>query len=568
MAIRQKFPPTFLLTVIFAVCVVMPAITVQASDTNIVLYASKAPVRAGTWSVISDSTAAGGYAITTPVTAIKISTALAAPANYFQMTFPAYSGQAYHLWIRGKAANNSYHHDSAFVQFSDSVTSTGAAIDRIGTTSAAAVVLQGCTGNPEEGWGWEDNGWCGAGANIHFQSTGTHTIRVQVRETGFEIDQIVLSPQTYLTAAPGSRTSNATILAANLPALGSTPVVSIASNPTAGTAPLNVDFTANLSGATASSYRWNFGDGTTSTAALPSHTYNTAGNYTAKLTVTDSAGGTATSSSLVAVTGTSSEIKVRVVQANISYGGQGTDNVLNLNRTTDWLVKMDPDAASLSEVIGGWNDPELITGLMKQKTGLTWYSYYVPKYAGCPEGVMVLSKWPIVSTAQYFMSYQMPIAEATLSVNGKLVSFFATHFQWPASASAERQVEANQLVAFASKFPEPRIIGGDLNAQVYTPEVEIILQQYYGAWDEAVSKGIATSYPDNPPGTLTRTRRSRIDHIFYSKSASGASVTGAEVPDQRAPNTAALVVVKIGTTDDEGVRPSDHNFMEATLTVN
>src|SRR5579872_3643974 len=379
MAIRQERSlPTFLLAVMFAASVAMPGVSAQATNTNVVLYASKAPVRAGSWVIVSDSTAAGGSAMTTPVSSTKIATPLASPANYFQMTFPANGSQSYHLWIRGKAANNSYNHDSVFVQFSDSISSSGAAVDRIGSTSAAAVVLQGCTGNPEQGWGWEDNGWCGAGANIHFQSTGTHTIRVQVRETGFEIDQIVLSPQTYLTAAPGSRTSNATILAANLPALGSTPVVSIASNPTAGTAPLNVDFTANLSGATASSYRWNFGDGTTSTAALPSHTYNTAGNYTAKLTVTDSSGGTASASTVVAVNGTSSESKLRVVQANISYGGHGTDNIINLNRTTDWLVKMDPDAASLSEVIGGWNDPELITGLMKQKTGLTWIHFYQP----------------------------------------------------------------------------------------------------------------------------------------------------------------------------------------------
>jgi len=484
------------------------------------------------------------------------------------MTFPADSGQAYHLWIRGKAANNSYYHDSTFVQFSDSVTSTGTAIDRIGSTSAAVVVLQGCTGNPEQGWGWQDTGWCASGTNIYFSSTGTHTIQVQVRETGYEIDQIVLSPQTYLTAAPGSRVSNSTILAANLPAPSSPPVVSIAFNPSSGSVPLNVDFTANVSGATASKYSWSFGDGTTSTAALPSHTYSAAGNYTAAVTVTDSSGGTASASSVVAVTGTASQTELRVVEANISYGGHGTDNVIDLNRTTDWLVKLNPDVASLVETIGGYNDPTLVTGLMKQKTGLTWYSYYVPKYPGCEEGVMVLSKWPIVSTASLYMSYQMPVAEATISVNGKLVSFFSTHFQWPGTASAERQVEANQLVAFASKFAEPRIIAGDLNAQVYTPEVETVLQQYYGAWDEAVSKGVATAYPDNPAGAMTRSRRSRIDHIFYSKGASGTSVTGASVPDQRAPNTAALVTVKIGTTDDEGVRPSDHNFMETTLTLN
>jgi PKD repeat protein len=506
--------------------------------------------------------------MTTPASATKVSSPLAAPASYFQMTFPAYSGLAYHLWVRGKAASNSYNHDSAFVQFSDSVNSAGVAVNRIGTTTAATIVLQGCTGSPEHGWGWEDNGWCGVGPNMYFGTTGTHTIRVQMRESGFEIDQIVLSPVTYLTAAPGSRENNTTILAANLPALTSTPVVSMALSPASGTTPLNVDFTANVSGATASKYAWNFGDGATSTAALPSHTYQAAGNYTAKVTVTDSAGGTASASTLVSVTGTSSQTKLRVVEANISYGGHGTDNIINLSRTADWLVKLNPDVASLVETIGGYNDPTLITGLMKQKTGLSWYSYYVPKFAGCAEGVMILSKWPIVSSAPLYMSYQMPVAEATINVNGKLVSFFSTHFQWPKDASGERQTEANQLVAFASKFAEPRIIAGDLNAQVYTPEVLTILQQYNGAWDEAVSKGVATAYASNTASTTTRTRKSRIDHIFFSKSASGVSVAGAELPDQRAPGTAALVTVKIGTTDDEGVRPSDHNFMEVTLDIN
>ena len=565
---QNHFLARFLLAVSLAACAVLSPIPARAASSDIVLYASTAPVRSGTWAVVSDSTAAGGFAVTTPVSTTKISTPLASPANYFQMTFPASAGQSYHLWIRGKAANNSYYHDSVFVQFSDSVTSTGTAVDRIGTTSAAAVVLQGCTGNSEQGWGWQDNGWCASGANVYFSSTGTHTIQLQVRESGFEIDQIVLSPQNYLTAAPGSRTGNSTILAANSPAISSPPVVSIAFSPSSGSVPLNVDFTANVSGATASSYKWSFGDGTTSTAALPSHTYQTSGNYTAAVTVTDSSGGTGSASSLVAVTGTASQTVLRVVEANISYGGHGTDSVIDLSRTADWLVKLNPDVASLVETIGGYNDPALIAGLMNQKTGLTWYTYYVPKYPGCEEGVMVLSKWPIVSTASLYMSYQMPVAEATISVNGKLISFFSTHFQWPSTASAERQVEANQLVAFASQFAEPRIIAGDLNAQVYTPEVETVLQQYYGAWDEAVSKGVATAYPDNPPSATTRTRRSRIDHIFYSKGASGTSVTDAEVPDQRAPNTAALVVVKLSTTDDKGVRPSDHNFMEATLTVN
>lgn len=548
------------------------AATAQANSNDVVLYASKAPVRAGTWVVTADSTAAGGYLIQNPdAGAAKLLVPLAKPVNYFEITFPAYAGLPYHLWIRSKSLNNATSNDSVYVQFSDSVNDAGSAIDRTGTTAAETVVLQACTGAPESGWGWSDNGWCGAGRPLYFQTTGTHTLRVQVREDGLSIDQIVLSPQTFLSNAPGTRVTDATVLAANLPVLSSAQV-SIQASSTSGSAPLAVSFTptVTLSSGSVSSYNWSFGDGQVSTAQQPTHVYQRSGNYNSKLAILDSAGTLASAATLVSVSGAASTTKLRVVQANISYGGHGTDNVLDLNRTTNWLVQMDPDVASLTEVIGGWNDPALITSLMQQKTGLTWYSAYVPKYDGCPEGIMVLSKWPIVSSAQYFMSYQMPIVESTLNVNGKLISFFATHFQWPntATASAQRQVEANELVSFASTFAEPRIIAGDFNAQLGTPEMAIIFQQYVGGWDKAVSAGTASAYADNPVSLSTRTRRSRIDHIVYSKGASGVSVTGGGTPDQRAAGTGALVTVKIGTADDKGVRPSDHNFTWVSFDIN
>jgi hypothetical protein len=41
---------------------------------------------------------------------------------------------------------------------------------------------------------------------------GPQTLRVQAREDGLAIDQIVLSPATYLTAAPGAAKNDTTIL--------------------------------------------------------------------------------------------------------------------------------------------------------------------------------------------------------------------------------------------------------------------------------------------------------------------------------------------------------------------
>jgi hypothetical protein len=182
---------------------------------NIVLYASEAQPRVGNWVVAGDSTAAGGARIWNPDAGMpKIVDPLANPADYFEMTFTAQAGTAYRLWIRGKAQNDFWGNDSVFLQFSDSVDNNGAAAYRIGTTSATTINLEDCSGCGLSGWGWQDNGW-GVGIMgplLYFAGAGTHTLRVQVREDGLSIDQIVLSPNTYLNASPGALKNDTTIL--------------------------------------------------------------------------------------------------------------------------------------------------------------------------------------------------------------------------------------------------------------------------------------------------------------------------------------------------------------------
>jgi regulation of enolase protein 1 (concanavalin A-like superfamily) len=182
----------------------------------VVLWAANAPTVRGVWTKTADTTAAGGARLGTANAGLKVSSALASPADFFEMSFDADAGVGYRLWIRGKAVSNAWANDSAFVQFSDSVTSAGAATWRIGSTSATTVTIEDCTSCGLAAWGWNDNltnSTAGAlGPLVYFANSGTHTIRVQMREDGLSIDQIVLSRGTFLSTAPGTTKNDGTIL--------------------------------------------------------------------------------------------------------------------------------------------------------------------------------------------------------------------------------------------------------------------------------------------------------------------------------------------------------------------
>jgi hypothetical protein len=181
---------------------------------EVVRWASAATVAVG-WHITADATAAGGSRLQNPnAGAPKLSAPLANPAQYFELTFDALAGRPYRLWIRGKAISNSYENDSVYVQFSGSVTSGGAPTWRIGTTSATTVMIEDATNATISGWGWADNGY-GAGVLgpvVYFATSGPQTIRVQTREDGLGIDQVVLSSVYYPTTSPGSINNDSTIL--------------------------------------------------------------------------------------------------------------------------------------------------------------------------------------------------------------------------------------------------------------------------------------------------------------------------------------------------------------------
>jgi PKD repeat protein len=121
--------------------------------------------------------------------------------------------------------------------------------------------------------------------NHTYTTAGTYTATVTVKDS---------------KGATGTATVE--IVVANPPG-NVAPTVNAAGDPSSGKPPLTVQFSAAGSDPDGDtlSYAWSFGDGGTSFLQNPSHTYTTAGTYTATVTVSDGRGGSDTDTVAVTV---------------------------------------------------------------------------------------------------------------------------------------------------------------------------------------------------------------------------------------------------------------------------
>ena len=195
------------------VCILLQTSSVAAAD-EIVLYASDATTLSGNWTRAAEPSAAGGQLLTTPDAGwSNTSGPLALPTNFAQFTFAADANTNYRVWVRLRAGANSKYNDSIFAQFSDAIDASGAPLYRIGTTNGLAINLQSCNGCAMSGWGWLNSAyWLPQSSTVRFATSGSRTLRLQTREDGFQIDQVVLSPATYATQAPGPIMNDQTIV--------------------------------------------------------------------------------------------------------------------------------------------------------------------------------------------------------------------------------------------------------------------------------------------------------------------------------------------------------------------
>ncbi len=151
------------------------------------------------------------------------------------------------------------------------------------------------------------------------------------------------------------------------------PVTAFSATPVSGNTPLKVQFTDSSTGFP-TSWKWDFGDKSSSTEKNPAHTYSAAGTYTVKLTATNAAGSntvTKTSYITVKVASTSSNVYISGLRLGASGETPNQEYVQITNKgTTD--AKMNGWKITDSGSIHTYNFLSSYT--LKAKTTVTLYT--------------------------------------------------------------------------------------------------------------------------------------------------------------------------------------------------
>ncbi|WP_448563403.1 collagenase [Thalassotalea ganghwensis] len=149
---------------------------------------------------------------------------------------------------------------------------------------------------------------------------------------------------------------------AQISAVNQAPIVEI-NGPYTGEQNIAINFNSNGSydaDGTIASYLWNFGDGSTSSQANPTHSYNTSGSYTVSLTVTDNEGLTNSTTTTATISG--DEIVTLTNGSSLNISGQQ-------NQQSMFQFDVPANATNLSfRITGGSGDADIYVSFGEQPT--------------------------------------------------------------------------------------------------------------------------------------------------------------------------------------------------------
>jgi PKD repeat protein len=198
----------------------------------------------------------------------------------------------------------------------------------------------------------------------------------------------------------GAKTTKTLTISVNAMSQNTPPVITtFYINPGQGTMPLTItaQVTATDVGGSISSYKWDFGDGSTSSTPTASHTYSTIGSFTVTVLITDNDGATTTETGVV------------VVSSALPNGDTDNDGLPDTWEMQYWgnlaqTASADPDLddlTNLQEYQGG-TDPTVSD---KETEEYTWVTMgYLALLGGIIAGVLIYAFAPIPPKFKAFLA--------------------------------------------------------------------------------------------------------------------------------------------------------------------
>ena len=226
---------------------------------------------------------------------------------------------------------------------------------------------------PVVSWSWDfGDGSSGSAQNpAHtYNSAGSYTVTLTVANS---------SGQT-------SSASHSIAVASPPPPVSA----GFSASPTSGQAPLGVQFTDQSSGPVVS-WSWDFGDGASSSAQNPAHTYNNAGSYTVTLTVANSAGQTGSVSHTITVTNPAPPPSTVTCVASQSLASLLSPGVFTITRTGDTSSTLTVHYSLSGSVVIGL-DYQTLSGSVAIPAGASSATVVVQ-----PEGLLTLLKTVVLT---------------------------------------------------------------------------------------------------------------------------------------------------------------------------
>jgi PKD repeat protein len=316
-----------------------------------------------------------------------------------------------------------------------------------------------------------------------YASGGTYTVTLTVTDN------------QGAQSAPTSRT--VTVTAANQ---------SPTANFTSSCSGLSCNFTSTSSDPDGSiaSYAWTFGDGTTSTAQNPSHTYAAGGTYAVTLTVTDNQGAqSAPTSKTVTVTAANQS-----PTANFTSSCSG----LSCNFTS---TSSDPDG-SISAYSWTFGDGATSTAQSPSHSYAAGGTYTVTLRVTDNQGAQSTTTSKSVTVTA---PNQPPTASFTSSCSGLSCNFTSTSSDPDGSISAYSWTFGDGATSTAQNPSHSYAAGG-----TYTVTLRVTDNQ--GAQSTTTSKSVTVTAPNSPPVVNAGPDQTALTGLLYSSTQSFSDANG------------------------------------------